>query len=83
MGSICGDSFHRAFQEFALCNFKKDDLCQVEPFVCPACTPDMLAISADGNRKHYRYKKSKGLVESLSHFSNWSIDYTGPHCQYI
>ncbi|XP_030285649.1 uncharacterized protein LOC115589090 isoform X1 [Sparus aurata] len=63
MGSICGDSFHRAFQEFAFCNFKKDDLCQVEPFVCPACTPDMLAISADGNRKHYRFKKSKGTDE--------------------
>ncbi|KAG8001018.1 hypothetical protein GBF38_004801 [Nibea albiflora] len=47
MGSICGDTFHRAFREFALCNFKKDDLCQVEPFKCPACTPDMLAISAD------------------------------------
>ncbi|KAG8013701.1 hypothetical protein GBF38_022326 [Nibea albiflora] len=52
MGSICGDTFHRAFREFAFCNFKKDDLCQVEPFKCPACTPDMLAISADGNRKH-------------------------------
>lgn len=32
----------------------------MEPFKCPACTPDMLAISADGNRKHYRFKKSKG-----------------------
>ncbi|TKS66106.1 hypothetical protein D9C73_000162 [Collichthys lucidus] len=28
MGSICGDTFHRAFREFAFCNFKKDDLCQ-------------------------------------------------------
>ncbi|KAK0133033.1 hypothetical protein N1851_031611 [Merluccius polli] len=63
MGSICRDNFHRAFREFAFCNFKKDDLCQVEPFKCPACTPDMLAISADGNRKHYRFKKSKGTGE--------------------
>ncbi|TKS91148.1 hypothetical protein D9C73_025282 [Collichthys lucidus] len=63
MGSICGDTFHRAFREFAFCNFKKDDLCQVEPFKCPACTPDMLAICADGNRKHYRFKKSKGTDE--------------------
>ncbi len=37
----------------------------MEPFKCPACTPDMLAISADGNRKHYRFKKSKGSVESF------------------
>ncbi|RXN18986.1 hypothetical protein ROHU_007557 [Labeo rohita] len=57
---ICGDTFHRVFREFAFCNFKKEDLCLTEPFKCPACTPDMLAISADGNRKHYRFKKSKG-----------------------
>ncbi|XP_051968411.1 uncharacterized protein LOC127633392 [Xyrauchen texanus] len=58
-GSICGDTFHRVFREFAFCNFKKD-LCLLEPFKCPACTPDMLAISADGNRKHYWFKNSKG-----------------------
>ncbi|KAK7173361.1 hypothetical protein R3I93_003245 [Phoxinus phoxinus] len=63
MGSICGDTFHRVFREFAFCNFKKEDLCLSEPFKCPACTPDMLAISADGNRKHYRFKKSKGTDE--------------------
>ncbi|XP_030275685.1 uncharacterized protein LOC115583222 [Sparus aurata] len=62
-GGICGDTFHRVFREFAFCNFKKEDLCLVEPFKCPACTPDMLAISADGNRKHYRFKKSKGTDE--------------------
>ncbi|RXN05330.1 hypothetical protein ROHU_033475 [Labeo rohita] len=45
---ICGDTFHRVFREFAFCNFKKEDLCLTEPFKCPACTPDMLTISADG-----------------------------------
>ncbi|XP_041867488.1 uncharacterized protein LOC121656518 [Melanotaenia boesemani] len=62
-GSICGDTFHRVYREFAFCNWKKEHLCQVEPFKCPACTPDMLAIAADGNRKQYRFKKSKGTDE--------------------
>ncbi|XP_073717457.1 uncharacterized protein [Misgurnus anguillicaudatus] len=63
MGSICGNTFNRVFREFAFCSYKKEDLCLMEPFKCPACTPDMLAISADGNRKHYRFKKSKGTDE--------------------
>ncbi|XP_041853859.1 uncharacterized protein LOC121648024 [Melanotaenia boesemani] len=62
-GSICGDTFHRVYREFAFCNWKKEHLCQVEPFKCPACTPDMLAIAADGNRKQYCFKKSKGLAD--------------------
>lgn len=34
---------------------------------CPACHPSMLEVSADGNRKAYRFKKSKGfvLIQSL------------------
>ncbi|XP_051800777.1 uncharacterized protein LOC110971783 isoform X2 [Acanthochromis polyacanthus] len=63
MGSICGDTFHKVYREFSFCNWKKEHLCLVEPFICPACTPDMLAISADGNRKHYRFKKSMGTDE--------------------
>ncbi|KAM3620340.1 uncharacterized protein V6R79_021868 [Siganus canaliculatus] len=64
MGSICGDTFHRVMNhEFSFCSWKKEHLCLVEPFKCPACTPDMLAISADGNRKHYRFKKSLGTDE--------------------
>lgn len=64
IGTISSDSFHRAFREFAYCNFKKQEMCLVEPFKCPACTPDMLAIAADGNRKQYRFRKSKGSVKS-------------------
>ncbi|KAI9516387.1 hypothetical protein NQZ68_017590 [Dissostichus eleginoides] len=62
-GRICSDTFHRVFREFAFCNYRKEDLCLVEPFKCPACTPDMLAIAVDGNRKHYRFKKSRGTDE--------------------
>ena len=35
---------------------------EVDPFCCPACQPDMLAVCCDGNRKHYRFKKSRGYV---------------------
>ncbi|KAF3851329.1 hypothetical protein F7725_013101, partial [Dissostichus mawsoni] len=62
-GRICSDTFHRVFWEFAFCNYRQEDLCLVEPFKCPACTPDMLAIAVDGNRKHYRFKKSRGTDE--------------------
>ncbi|KAI4819925.1 hypothetical protein KUCAC02_027927 [Chaenocephalus aceratus] len=62
-GRICSDTFHRVFREFAFCNYRQEDLCLVEPFKCPACTPDMLAIAGDGNRKHYRFKKSRGTDE--------------------
>ncbi|XP_034082874.1 uncharacterized protein LOC117553162 isoform X1 [Gymnodraco acuticeps] len=62
-GRICSDTFHRVFREFAFCNYRQEDLCLVEPFKCPACTPDMLAIAVDGKRKHYRFKKSRGTDE--------------------
>ncbi|KAF4110473.1 hypothetical protein G5714_007504 [Onychostoma macrolepis] len=59
-GGICGDTFHRVFREFAFCCFKKEDLWLME-----ACSTHTrrAAISADGNRKHYRFKKSKGTDE--------------------
>ncbi|KAK0144501.1 putative nuclease HARBI1 [Merluccius polli] len=41
--------------EFAYASFEKDQLCCDTPFTCPACTPEMVAVSADGNRKLYRY----------------------------
>ncbi|KAJ8381308.1 hypothetical protein SKAU_G00020860 [Synaphobranchus kaupii] len=62
-GSICGDSFQKSYLEYRYCQFEVDKLCRVEHFVCPACKPNMLAVSADGNRKHYRFKKSKGTDE--------------------
>ncbi|KAF3837858.1 hypothetical protein F7725_009626, partial [Dissostichus mawsoni] len=58
-GSICADTFQRSFFEFCFCQYKQEDMCQVHHFVCPACSPDMLAVCCDGNRKHYRFSKSK------------------------
>ncbi|KAF3850521.1 hypothetical protein F7725_012293, partial [Dissostichus mawsoni] len=62
-GSICADTFQRSFFEFCFCQYKQEDMCQVHHFVCPACSPDMLAVCCDGNRKHYRFSKSKGTEE--------------------
>ncbi|XP_077092956.1 uncharacterized protein LOC143745015 [Siphateles boraxobius] len=62
-GSICADTFQRSLFEFTFCQYKEEDMCQVHHFECPACSPDMLAVCSDGNRKHYRFSKSKGTEE--------------------
>ncbi|XP_056462866.1 uncharacterized protein LOC130402641 [Gadus chalcogrammus] len=54
-GQINGDALQRSFLEFAYASFEKDQLCCDTPFTCPACTPEMVAVSADGNRKRYRF----------------------------
>ncbi|KAK2836800.1 hypothetical protein Q7C36_014669 [Tachysurus vachellii] len=35
-----------------------DKICKEEPFICPACTADILAVSVDGNNKLYRFKNA-------------------------
>lgn len=52
------DSFLKSFFEWEAVRFEVDNICKEEPFNCPACTPDMLAVSVDGNRKHYRFKNA-------------------------
>ncbi|KAL0172159.1 hypothetical protein M9458_032470, partial [Cirrhinus mrigala] len=54
----CGDTLQRSFLEFSYCAFEEDNLSCGAPFTCPACTPDMLAISVDGNRKLYRFLRN-------------------------
>ncbi|KAK9970282.1 hypothetical protein ABG768_026237 [Culter alburnus] len=49
-GHINGDALQRSFLEFSYASFEEDQLCFSAPFTCPACTPEMLAVSADGNR---------------------------------
>ncbi|KAK2834617.1 hypothetical protein Q7C36_015318 [Tachysurus vachellii] len=53
-GHINGDALQRSFLEFSYASFEEEQLCCSAPFTCPACTPEMLAVSADGNRKLYR-----------------------------
>ncbi|XP_062339663.1 uncharacterized protein LOC134038087 [Osmerus eperlanus] len=65
-GKISGDTFHQSFMEWAICRYEVDKMCQEQPFVCPPCTPEMLAVAVDGNRKHYRFKKA-GSQDSHGH----------------
>ncbi|KAK9970033.1 hypothetical protein ABG768_028172 [Culter alburnus] len=57
-GYINGDALQRSFLEFSYASFEEDQLCCSAPFTCPACTPEMLAVSADGNRKLYRFQRN-------------------------
>lgn len=44
--------------EWEAVQYEVDNICKEEPFTCPACTSNMLAVSVDGNRKHYRFKNA-------------------------
>ncbi|XP_033984221.1 uncharacterized protein LOC117480849 [Trematomus bernacchii] len=57
-GKISTDSFIKSFFEWEAVRYEVDIMCKEEPFTCPACSPDMLAVSVDGNRKHYRFKNA-------------------------
>ncbi|RXN11609.1 ATP-binding cassette sub-family D member 3 [Labeo rohita] len=57
-GKISTDSFQKSFFEWEAVRYEVDKICKEEHFICPACTPDMLAVSVDGNRKHYRFKNA-------------------------
>ncbi|RXN39449.1 ATP-binding cassette sub-family D member 3 [Labeo rohita] len=50
--------FRKVFFEWEAVRYEVDKICKEEHFICPACTPDMLAVSVDGNRKHYRFKNA-------------------------
>ncbi|XP_034070758.1 uncharacterized protein LOC117545178 isoform X2 [Gymnodraco acuticeps] len=63
-GKISANSFHKSFFEWEAVRFEVDNIVKEERFICPACSPDMLAVSVDGNRKHYRYKNSARLCRS-------------------
>ncbi|CAM4412276.1 unnamed protein product [Leuciscus chuanchicus] len=57
-GPINGDALQRSFLELSYASFEEDHLCCSAPFTCPACTPEMLAVSADGNRMLYRFRRN-------------------------
>ncbi|XP_059918294.1 uncharacterized protein LOC132465616 isoform X2 [Gadus macrocephalus] len=63
-GRISGDSFQRSFLEWTYCRHEKEKLLAVDHFSCPACMEDIAAISVDGNRKMYRFNRTKGTDES-------------------
>ncbi|KAK0145376.1 hypothetical protein N1851_015722 [Merluccius polli] len=67
-GTVCGDTFQRSYNEWAICHYTVSKLCVEEPFTCPACHPDMLAVAVDGNRKLYRFKNLESISEDSGYF---------------
>ncbi|XP_030582084.1 uncharacterized protein LOC115778169 [Archocentrus centrarchus] len=58
MGTISADSFQKSFFEWEAVRYDLDNILKEDPFTCHAFTPDMLAVSVDGNRKHYRFNNA-------------------------
>ncbi|KAF3844309.1 hypothetical protein F7725_007472 [Dissostichus mawsoni] len=62
-----GNSLGRSQQtEWEAVRFEVENICKEESFICPVCTPDMLAVSVDGNRKHYRFKHAARSEEKAT-----------------
>ncbi|XP_077053385.1 uncharacterized protein LOC143703284 [Siphateles boraxobius] len=65
-GNICGNVFQKAFLELTYCRHEREKLCGIDHFSCPACTPDTVTVSTDGNRNVYRFNKTKRYMEKAS-----------------
>ena len=61
-GKVNAGSFQTSFLQYMYCKSVENQPYGDERFVCPACTPDMLAVSVDGNRKLYRFQQTNQLV---------------------
>ncbi|KTF80251.1 hypothetical protein cypCar_00038599 [Cyprinus carpio] len=46
-GNICGNVFQKAFLEWTYCRHKREKLCGIDHFSCPACTPDTVAVAEE------------------------------------
>ncbi|XP_050958154.1 uncharacterized protein LOC127159342, partial [Labeo rohita] len=57
-GKVNADAFQRSFLQYVYYNTEVNQLLGKEPFVCPACSPEMVAVSVDGNRKLYKFQKT-------------------------
>ncbi|XP_042604607.1 uncharacterized protein LOC109102519 isoform X3 [Cyprinus carpio] len=62
-GKVNADAFQRSFLQYVYCNSEEDQLLEKEPLVCPACSPETVAVSVDGNRKLYRFQKANQSEE--------------------
>ncbi|KAJ8272494.1 hypothetical protein GJAV_G00089800 [Gymnothorax javanicus] len=62
-GSVNGDALQRSFLELVYSSFEVEQLCCAAPFTCPACSPQMLAIAVDGNRKLYRFQRDGSSLD--------------------
>ncbi|XP_062324765.1 uncharacterized protein LOC134026239 [Osmerus eperlanus] len=68
-GKISADTFSKSFSEWVAVRFQVEKICQETFFSCPACTPEMLAVSVDENRKLYRFK-SNASTSQQSNFED-------------
>ncbi|XP_036071950.1 uncharacterized protein LOC112143901 [Oryzias melastigma] len=59
-GKICCDTIQTSFLEWCYAKFEVEKLSQVHHFDCPVCTPSMLAVAVDGNRKLYCFRSQPG-----------------------
>ncbi|XP_045557505.1 uncharacterized protein [Salmo salar] len=71
-GMICGDTFQKSFFEWTYCRSEIEQVCDIQYFDCPACSPSMLAVSVDGNKKLYRFKKGYGYGKGVCGASQWT-----------
>jgi len=62
---VNADAFQRSFLQYVYCTFEENKLLGKEPYVCPTCSPEMLAVSVDGNRKLYRFQKTNQYVFNI------------------
>ncbi|KAJ8252917.1 hypothetical protein GJAV_G00207000 [Gymnothorax javanicus] len=58
VGKVNSDAFQRSFLQYIYCKFEERHLMELEPFTCPACVPEQLVVSLDGNRKLYRFQSA-------------------------
>ncbi|KAK7918642.1 hypothetical protein WMY93_009926 [Mugilogobius chulae] len=61
-GIVKPDSFQRSYLQYTYCKFAVKKLLGEKSFTCPACSPDQLVVSLDGNRKLYRFRSVMNLV---------------------
>ncbi|KAK7133235.1 hypothetical protein R3I94_015188 [Phoxinus phoxinus] len=62
-GKISADTFSKSFSEWVAVTYEVEKIFRDKSFDCPACTPEMLAVSVDGNRKLYRFKSNASTSE--------------------
>ncbi|CDQ60680.1 unnamed protein product [Oncorhynchus mykiss] len=75
-GMIYGDTFQKSFFEWTYCRSEIDQVCDIQDFDCPACSPSMLTVSVDGNKKLYRFKKGYVKLILIYQISPYSCSKT-------
>ncbi|XP_067301005.1 uncharacterized protein [Pseudorasbora parva] len=84
-GTLCGDAFLKSYFEWNICRYEVEKICGEQNFKCPACSPLMLAVAVDGNRKLHRFKKA-GNSEGSAYFEGLFLckdDEVSSFVQYI